>query len=518
MSQTQDAQPYDIAMSIPFNEWQYQTVINSDVRDIYYNAKVNLSSRSNYVEGYYDYQFALGPSYTAKTKLSSSHGDSGFYIFEESSDDLPTAEEFRKLMKTPLSLSLLAADSAVVSLLNANVTDEMAQYKDLTLRFPKPEGEVGYDYYKISSTTSEVKATRVPITNNTGRLSLILWDQAEKITSATVNPDHNGTFSYSCTYTQTVYTVAKIVSGTNIVKIPKTANKPLDAPYGIFCIPCPDEGRTFKLKFESSSAVTVIMEMSRQSSLDIAMELSRKYSGGNVIYDIQLLPYCPMATLQLDPEDPSYVIFEEFESQQNSYSFITDADNQRVGIIFYPPYASFTKNLSYSISVDNVKLENECDMYRLVSPNYDGQFEFNAAKNGGVQWFNVDCTYLPYTPYIHVNPNFSNLYGKDFNDARGLVCGGDFSLPQMSDQWESYKIQNKNYQAAFDREIQNMNVQHDVQRTQEKWNVAAGALTGLASGALAGSMVGGGAGAVIGGIVGTGLSVAGGIQDIKLNE
>ena len=48
---------------------------------------------------------------------------------------------------------------------------------------------------------------------------------------------------------------------------------------------------------------------------------------------------------------------------------------------------------------------------------FSGEFEFSPAKNGGVEYFNVDYLYRPFSPYIHVTPNFGGLYGKDFNDA-----------------------------------------------------------------------------------------------------
>jgi hypothetical protein len=74
------------------------------------------------------------------------------------------------------------------------------------------------------------------------------------------------------------------------------------------------------------------------------------------------------------------------------------------------------------------KVSNECDVYRLTSPNYNGQFEWSLAKgNGTANIFDIDCTYKPFQPYIHVQPRFTNLYGSDFDDCRGLICGGDFS-------------------------------------------------------------------------------------------
>ena len=85
----------------------------------------------------------------------------------------------------------------------------------------------------------------------------------------------------------------------------------------------------------------------------------------------------------------------------------------------------------------NRKLANECDLVRLVSQNYSAIFEFSPAKSGGVDGFLADCTYKPWSPYIHILPRLKGLYGDNFvhiDDARGLICGGDMSLPQLSNE------------------------------------------------------------------------------------
>ena len=95
------------------------------------------------------------------------------------------------------------------------------------------------------------------------------------------------------------------------------------------------------------------------------------------------------------------------------------------------------------------KLANECDVLRLVSQNYSAIFEFSPAKSGGVDGFLADCTYKPWSPYIHILPKLKGLYGDNFvsiDDARGLICGGDMSLPQLSNAWANYQLQNKTYQ------------------------------------------------------------------------
>jgi hypothetical protein len=166
----------------------------------------------------------------------------------------------------------------------------------------------------------------------------------------------------------------------------------------------------------------------------------------------------------------------------------------------------------------DVKISNECDMYRLCSPNYNGQFEFSLAKNGDIQYFNVDCSYRPFNPYIHVNPNFNKLYGKDFNDARGLVCGGDFSLTQITSAWANYELNNKNYQKIFDRNIQNLEVTQDVERQQQIVGTIASAFgAGISTGTTIGSISSGPIGAAVG--LGTGaVSLTAGMVDYQLSE
>ena len=172
-----------------------------------------------------------------------------------------------------------------------------------------------------------------------------------------------------------------------------------------------------------------------------------------------------------------------------------------------------------------IKIDNECNLYRLVSPNYVGEFEFSVSKNGGVSKFNVDCTYKPYNPYIHVNPDFKNLYGQDFNDSRGLICQGDYTVGMISDAFTNYELQNKNYQAIFNRQIQNMDVMNDIARQEAIFGAIGGTVASTASGAVTGAILGGGnpVGAVAGAAAGLAAGAVGGAMDLvnldkKINE
>ena len=167
-------------------------------------------------------------------------------------------------------------------------------------------------------------------------------------------------------------------------------------------------------------------------------------------------------------------------------------------------------------TVTDIKVRNQTDMIRLTAPNYSSFFDFNSQRNGGVEYINVDCTYKPYQPYMHLNPNFKGLYGADYNDVRGLICGGDYSIAITTDAWATYQLQNKNYQAVFDRQIQQLEVSHSIQAQNDIINAIAGTGTGVIGGAIAGS-AGGPAGAVVGAVAGGLVSGLAGMVDVANN-
>lgn len=285
----------------------------------------------------------------------------------------------------------------------------------------------------------------------------------------------------------------------------------VDAPYDVFAMPFGT------ITYNNTDT------LSGDICYKIAQKMVTQLTSSN-IYDIQLLPYCPFSDnifrggtirdinpLKLD------------NTVHTQYQLITTTDNKNVGIILYCGRATFSKTITNAqifkkTNALDIKVANECDKYRLCSPNYNGQFEFSAVQNGGVSEWNIDCTYKPFQPYIHIAPNFGLLYGRDFDDARGLVCGGDFSLPQISSNWESYQIQNKNFQNQFDRQIENMEVQNKYSRISEIGNIVTGALQAGTATGITGRMMGGVAGAGIGAGIGGAASLGGGLVDLYIND
>lgn len=244
---------------------------------------------------------------------------------------------------------------------------------------------------------------------------------------------------------------------------------------------------------------------SGEIALQWFQDIINRYNGAGWVYDIQLVPYMPA---EFDNTN--------ITNLDKIYCYTGDVSNRiNYSVGFRIPTSSFSLNYDMTLpSINsNNKISNETQLYRICSPNGVGEYEFSPSKNGGFTGFEVDCTLLPFNPYIKVNPRYGWLYGTDYNDWRGLILGGDFSLPVLNNSWSTYQLNNKNYQQIFNRNIES-------QEYNNKWNLAngivgsiAGAGAGAASGALAGS-VAGPVGAGVGAVVGGATSLVGGVADV----
>lgn len=311
-----------------------------------------------------------------------------------------------------------------------------------------------------------------------------------------------GAEAYTLSLEQVIYNVN--VDFASVAERPHLTN----APYDMFCIPY---GR-----IQVKTGALTSFYSSATPALQIGQQIAATI-GDKAVYDVQLLPYCPCRHLL------ELAVGQDILNVTNdpSKSIITDNNNNPVSVLIWCTTNEINTSITGLISPGTTALErkviNETETYRLSSPNYNGIFEFNPAKNKGVYEWVVNCTYKPFNPYIKVAPRFGGLYGTDFGDARGLICGGDFSLSRVSEAWANYELNNKNYQAAFDRQIENLELKNDIQRIEQLANVATGAIgAGATAGLLAGNIspaMGGGLG------IGAGLaSAAGGVVDYMIGE
>lgn len=285
-----------------------------------------------------------------------------------------------------------------------------------------------------------------------------------------------------------------------------------DEPYNIICLPF----GSLNIKVDITNSSRYTYTSSKEAARLFASAVAQKYSG-NGVYDIQIVPYCP---LDLD----EFYVGNQFTVNNSNINQTDDMEVYINGVksyqqVFISDMASRKRSLSYSFPITNYKIQSLTEFHRLESPNGNGIFEFNAAMNGGINGFEVAQTLKPGSPYIHIKPLFNKLYGQPFDkEKRGLFCGGDFSVSQVSDQWLQYVVNNKNYQNAFDRQIENMVTNRGIERMMQDAQVLSGTLSAAASGAATGAMVGGGYGAVIGGGIAGVASLAAGQADKKYSE
>lgn len=275
-----------------------------------------------------------------------------------------------------------------------------------------------------------------------------------------------------------------------------------DAQYNIFAIPYGS------IRVDVTNPVISFNTFDKDQAMLVANSIMKTIGTDEEFYDLQLLPYCP---------DQS--IIHGFNSIQltntSQYGLIQDtaaAITTNVGVIVHIKSASasssFYKKNYVTSKVNNRKLSNEVEKFRLCSPNFSSYFDFKlpqVSTTNSVDRFYLTMRLKPYTPYIKIAPQFDVLYGNNYQDARGLILSGDFSLDQVNDAWKTYQLQNKNYQNIFDREIDNMQVTRKFQRIEQIAGATVGALSaGLNAGAITGNAgfgAGAGAASTIGGIV-----------------
>lgn len=311
----------------------------------------------------------------------------------------------------------------------------------------------------------------------------------------------------------------------NLFEAGKTTTK--DADYNIIAIPYNNIQAWYeKTNIDDPAWHTTNAEDSEK----LVRSIIEKYGSTGYLYDVQLIPYLPYPNIATYYGGGTNGRITLHASSETGYiglddnQYYNNPENTANIFLMYVESASFTTNITKQISLINYstdpainkKVNNECVLYRLCSPNYNGMFEFSPAKNDGVDFFNVDVTLRPYNPYIHINPNFKSLYGNDYNDVRGLICQGDFSLPIVTDQFKQYEYQNKNYLNVFNRQIEHMDFEFSKARTEAMFSQAIGSIGAGISGGVTGGLIGSGLGAGVGALVGGVSSAIGGAVDYSI--
>lgn len=401
--------------------------------------------------------------------------------------------------------------------------------------FLQEQGKIIYDgtnHYRIQIKKIPSTITNIPIPINSG-YGLQIKEVFKHIPGIMIDQIY-GTpcqIIYSCPTYKIQFEQISLPEIT--LTLPDGRNKCQDTVFEVIQMPVND-------LYQRTTSIPVTVE--KICIGDIAKRIAARIGlqPDTVIYDIQLLPYCPIDAfetqswvgpgIEYQNDLPGIIDLTKLSNLRENidYTWITDSNNNKVSIAFFLSTNSFSKTIYNPVSfmtkataaIDK-KINSECTMCRLVGPNFNGSFQFNKEKIGATNFYNIYGTLKPYNPYLYIAPDFTDsLYGDNYSDNRGLILAGDFSLPRVIDQWLNYQLNNKNYQQIFDRQKQNMEVTQDIQREKEKSQQIFGTVQAGINGGMSGYMISGGNpfAAAAGATVGSVASYSAGLKDIELNE
>ncbi len=219
--------------------------------------------------------------------------------------------------------------------------------------------------------------------------------------------------------------------------------------------------------------------------------------GASVVYDVQCIPYRPTINLIGELNKEYDIIWK-------------DGTETPLGYVYYVSDINRTFNINVSIDASNNKADYITKQYKLIGPNYNSSFDLKVYENNGIDYFNVDMTLLPFNAWIKINPNFKYLNGKDFNDARGLVLSGNFSISMLTNSFTEYQYNNSNYEAIFNAQMDYTEYQ---QNEQLKSSVISSITSAVSTAGQIASLgaLGGPVGMAIGAVGGALSGVASGI-------
>lgn len=374
-------------------------------------------------------------------------------------------------------------------------------------------------YYKINNKYYSASIERrspseysvIPIASSTYPNTYSAMDTAIMSSGKVVsNSSGKGLSVYAVQYLERLV-LQEVDLDTISLTIKSTVKNLSDAPYCMWSIPFGGP--------EYYNGVTKYV--SQQQALKWASAIQEQLGTAN--YDVQLLPYCPrrdfIQTLMGGVQ--AFYVAGGIGTADVDYTDIKDNSQNVVAALIWSITSTFSFENSYTINCSSddleFKVDHETRFIRLVSPNYNGQYEMTPEENDGINGLIINCTYKPYNPFIQVIPNFKRMYGGNFGDARGLICAGDYSIPQISDAWVNYELQNKNYQQSFNRNIQSLELRNKYARTGDILNAVTGTVGAGVNGATAGAAAGP-VGAIVGGVVGTAGGAITGALDVNIAE
>ena len=281
----------------------------------------------------------------------------------------------------------------------------------------------------------------------------------------------------------------------------------IDEPYNILVMPL------FDVKIYDTNN-TLLYTINKDRAFNIFNAIIQYLSGDNpYLVDAQIYPYCPVLTNVISTVS-NYPVFSIF-----STSYIT-----KTSINLYP-----------NNDVKTEYIENE---YNIVAPDQSSVFTFkyydykNGNGNNNSEALEIDIK-TALKPFTIIS---SAVIVRDENSLKGInyesnlngcqPSSNGFECSLSSNAFETYKRNNSNYQAIFDKQMEKMNIEHSVEKTNDIVASVVNTVSAATMGGIAGAAVSDagifntpinkGTGAAIGaGLAGAAVGTAMGLQAYK---
>lgn len=222
-------------------------------------------------------------------------------------------------------------------------------------------------YYQISVRQAPSNKSLTDVACTTGDLYTLMSNAvviSGAFTSGYTSPD-NGSFKYSCTCKQYIVTYVERKNYVVTSDVSATRNKTVDALYDIIAMPYGAMDIRYGSGTDDHFTTDSLVSMASMTSIATAL------GGGSAtsfIYDIQLLPYCPVQGLLED--EPGKITIDP-ANVHKEFDYVLDQSNSsKIGILFYVPKSSFTLNIEKEMMWDEYKYISGFNDIKVLPPPY----------------------------------------------------------------------------------------------------------------------------------------------------
>jgi hypothetical protein len=299
--------------------------------------------------------------------------------------------------------------------------DELDGYIDKIIK-------VGTHYYKITSEKQVIPHNQIVFNYYTTPLTTLLKTNS-KINS--YNPTDRGLahFVFQSTEVLTTYTLHDLGEANSFSYTFKADTRKLPKS-SVRCVNIvPDADASPQLIMQT------LMMAQANPNVDDTQNVGR-------IIDVQYLPFSVARN-----KNANFVV----DSTQLTAEFLDNDD--------------FIYN---TVLPNRTNINKETDSIVIVSPSRKSQFKFSPYNTDGKMIFDTKITIRPNQSIIYVRPTTQGLLLQDWDDKECLIIQEDFSLTQVGSAWTEYVYNNRNFQNAFNLQMETKEFERSWERRIEQ--------------------------------------------------